>query len=331
MSTAELDRLIIDASGLGFFPMRDLLRYLRKERVRRPDLVVKYCSHLLTYAGRLGDELWVVYEQALVAALDCADYGLANTYLAALNKKFPKSQRVGRLEGMVLEAGGKYSAALDVYNGLVEQNPANSLARKRQVAVLIAQGKTAAAVKALNAYLAEFAADMEGWLQLAKLHIGASNYEAAIFCYEELVLASPSDPLLHCRLGELYYTQGGAVNLMRARKHLSQSVDLKKVGNARALHGLCQACVALASKSATKGLAQGKEREEKEREVNAALHLFATNELRKTYSSGDPALAATGVNEMMPRLNLFRVALGVPLPLRLFLRASSAWCECRRP
>lgn len=33
--------------------------------------------------------------------------------------------------------------------------------------------------------------------------------QAAAFCYEELVLISPSDHVVHCRLGELYYTMGG--------------------------------------------------------------------------------------------------------------------------
>lgn len=47
----------------------------------------------------------------------------------------------------------------------------------QQVAVLIAQGDMTAAVKALNHYLHEFAADPEAWLQLAKLHIEALNYE----------------------------------------------------------------------------------------------------------------------------------------------------------
>lgn len=46
-----------------------------------------------------------------------------------------------------------------------------------QVAVLIAQGEAAAAVKALNGYLSDFAADAEAWLQLAKLHVDALNYE----------------------------------------------------------------------------------------------------------------------------------------------------------
>lgn len=33
--------------------------------------------------------------------------------------------------------------------------------------------------------------------------------QAGAFCYEELVLISPSDHVVHCRLGEVYYTMGG--------------------------------------------------------------------------------------------------------------------------
>ena len=36
-------------------------------------------------------------------------------------------------------------------------------------------------------------------------------FQAAAFCYEELVLVSPSDHIVHCRLAEVYYTMGGAV------------------------------------------------------------------------------------------------------------------------
>ena len=50
----------------------------------------------------------------------------------------------------------------------------------------------------------------------------------------------PTTPLLRS-------PPAGAENLLRARKHFSQSVDLLKAGNARGLHGLCQACASLAS------------------------------------------------------------------------------------
>ncbi|CAM9970486.1 unnamed protein product, partial [Ectocarpus sp. 13 AM-2016] len=185
-----------------------LARHVRTQ-IRRPDLCLQYGKQLLTYGRSLGDELWVIHEQMVTAALDSGDVPTAHEHLQVLTRKFPGSQRVRRLEGMRCEAEGSFAAAAAIYEEMVEANPANSLARKRQVAVLIAKGDTAGAVKALNGYLAEFAADGEAWLQLAKLHIGALNYAAAAFCYEELVLVAPSDHVVHCRLGEVYYTMGG--------------------------------------------------------------------------------------------------------------------------
>ncbi|CAM9935117.1 unnamed protein product [Pylaiella littoralis] len=288
MSLKKLPELCREASGGKLAPLRDLLRFLRKEKIRRPDLCLQHGKQLLRFGRSLGDELWVVHEQMVVAALDSGDLATAHEQLEVLRKKFPGSQRVRRLEGMRCEAERNFSAAAKVYEEMLAENPANSLARKRQVAVLIAQADTAGAVKALNEYLSEFAADGEAWLQLAKLHISALNFEAAAFCYEELVLISPSDHVVHCRLGELYYTVGGAENLMRARKYFSQSVDLLKTGNARGLHGLCQTCASLAScKGSSKTLLAGKEGE-----VNKALHLFAATELRKAYGAGDGQLAS---------------------------------------
>ncbi|CAM9676795.1 unnamed protein product [Ectocarpus sp. 12 AP-2014] len=287
MSLKKLPELCREASGGKLSPLRDLLRFLRKEKIRRPDLCLQYGKQLLTYGRSLGDELWVIHEQMVTAALDSGDVPTAHEHLQVLTRKFPGSQRVRRLEGMRCEAEGSFAAAAAIYDEMVEANPANSLARKRQVAVLIAKGDTAGAVKALNGYLAEFAADGEAWLQLAKLHIGALNYASAAFCYEELVLVAPSDHVVHCRLGEVYYTMGGAENLMRARKHFSQSVDLLKAGNARGLHGLCQTCASLAAvKTSSKKLTG------KEVEVNQALHLFAATELRKAYGAGDDQLAS---------------------------------------
>eukprot|EP00752_Nemacystus_decipiens_P009223 g8238.t1 len=287
MSLKKLPELCREASGGKLGALRNLLRFLRKEKIRRPDLCLVHGGRLLAFGSSLGDELWVIHEQMVTAALDTGDVATANEHLDVLRNKFPGSQRVQRLEGMQCEAEGRFSAASKIYEDMLVANPANSLARKRQVAVLIAQADTAGAVKALNGYLAEFAADGEAWLQLAKLHIGALNYEAAAFCYEELVLISPSDHVVHCRLGEVYYTMGGAENLLRARKHFSQSVDLLKAGNARGLHGLCQTCASLASSKGASTMLEGKQGE-----VNKALHLFAATELRKAYGAGDAQLAS---------------------------------------
>lgn len=59
--------------------------------------------------------------------------------------------------------------------------------------------------------------------------------------------SSPPLPARLCTRVRVCVRAAGTENLMRARKHFSQSVDLLKTGNARGLHGLCQTCASLAS------------------------------------------------------------------------------------
>lgn len=72
----------------------------------------------------------------VTAALDSGDVPTAHEHLQVLTRKFPGSQRVRRLEGMRCEAEGSFAAAAAIYEEMVEANPANSLARKRQVGVV---------------------------------------------------------------------------------------------------------------------------------------------------------------------------------------------------
>ena len=129
-----------------------------------------------------------------------------------------------------------------------------------------------------------FSADEGAWQQLAELHLKAGRYEAAAFCYEELVLMQPTSHLYHCRLAELYATVGPK-QLLAARKHFAQSLDLKRAGNARALHGLCGCCAAIADRAA-------KDRKltptEADVETNAALHAWAVAALQRLYTDVAP-------------------------------------------
>lgn len=68
-----------------------------------------------------------------MAAMDVGDLNSADEQLKILKGKFPESQRVRRLEGMRFEAGGNLTEAGKVYKEMLAENPANSLARKRQV------------------------------------------------------------------------------------------------------------------------------------------------------------------------------------------------------
>ena len=55
---------------------------------------------LKKFMAALGDELWDVHEQMVVAALDLNQPVLANRSLSSLKARFPNSVRVKRLEGM---------------------------------------------------------------------------------------------------------------------------------------------------------------------------------------------------------------------------------------
>lgn len=72
----------------------------------------------------------------VTAALDTGDVPLAHEHLQILKEKFPSSQRVQRLEGMRREAEGDFAGAGKVYQQMLAENPANSLARKRMVGAL---------------------------------------------------------------------------------------------------------------------------------------------------------------------------------------------------
>ena len=268
----------------------DVIALLRQARTHRVPAthnatVLKWGAHALSKCrAALGDELWSVYEQTLLAALAAHDDALADACAEALDARFGDSTRVKRLLAMRDEARGDFADADEVYGSLLDANPANALVFKRRVAVLRAKGQLAASAKLLNEYVGIFSSDEGAWQQLAELHLKAARYEAAAFCYEELVLMQPTSHLYHCRLAELYATIGPR-QLLAARKHFAQSLDLKRAGNARALHGLCGACAAIADRAA-------KDRKltptEADVETNAALHAWAVAALQRLYTDVAP-------------------------------------------
>jgi len=149
------------------------------------------------------------------------------------------------------------------------------------VALLKARGDIAGAVQELNNFVARFQADESAWHQLADLHLLSGNFAAAVFCFEELLLFNPYSHVLHTRLAEAYYSMGGAPNLLAARRHFAQSLDLKGRANARASLGLCMCTHALA---ATNSLSEA------ETSMNVQLFTTASERVRNDHSSADSNL-----------------------------------------
>lgn len=79
--------------------------------------------------------VWNLREQYAIAALDHGEVGVAKEQLESLQKQFPGSVRVGRIQGMVHEAQGQWTEALKVYDELLSKDLANVAIMKRKVSL----------------------------------------------------------------------------------------------------------------------------------------------------------------------------------------------------
>lgn len=218
---------------------RETLRLMREKNSPDSELIIKLAEPLLkSSASSMGDEAWVVYEQACLAALDCNRDELAKECHAKLEARFgDESTRVGLLAGMISEAGEKWEEAEEHYAKLIERDDTSGAAMKRLIAVKIAQHKNIEAIAKLNKYLENFMGDFEAWMELASLYLQENQFVGAQFCFEELILSNPYNNVFHQRYAEILFTIGGSDNLELAQKHFAQAVKLNPK-SARALFGL---------------------------------------------------------------------------------------------
>jgi len=241
----EVDRLAKAKDHLG------VLTHIRANKLRQPQHVVAAGTALLgadvRRSGGLGQsERLAVLEQMCMAAIDVGGGGgggasieLAERCLAEIKKSAPEdSARYRRLLGLCLEAAGDLSGAEQEYSDLLAENPANKFALKRTYCLLRAQpGKEVQAREAFNTLLESSGGDPAAWAEFGRVAQEAGDYKAAVYAWEEVVLACPLSAEVHCTLGELYATLGGVANLRLARKHIAQSLDLDP-SNTRALYAL---------------------------------------------------------------------------------------------
>lgn len=278
---AQLEQLEnqVDNNGGGVW---EYLCLVRKLKLRRSDKVLKHGLSILNDPKQrsvLGTEEWTLYEQVAVAALDCQCLDVAKDCIRVLNKKFPDSKRVGRLEAMLLEAKGLWSEAEKAYSSLLEDNPFDQVIHKRRAAMAKAQGDITGAIEWLNKYLEIFMADHDAWRELAEIYVSLQMYKQAAFCYEELILSQPMIPLYHLAYADVLYTLGGLENLQTAKKYYASTVELTGGKNTRALFGICLCTFAVGQ------LTKGRNKEEKE---SSELQSLAATALEKDYKQSAP-------------------------------------------
>ncbi|ORY06442.1 TPR-like protein [Basidiobolus meristosporus CBS 931.73] len=206
---------------------------------RRPDVVVELGEKILFggYARQLGDEVWGVYEQVLIAALDEGRFDLAKACLDKLQARFSKSHRVQRLQGMSLEAEGKLDEAYNLYSDILTEDPTNIMAVKRQIAIQKARGSTIEAIQSLSKYLDIHFNDIEAWLELCELYLDQFMYQQAAFCLEEVILLQPLNHLFHLKYAEVLFTMD---NVAMALKEFCHVIELC-TDHTRGLYGI-KAC-----------------------------------------------------------------------------------------
>jgi len=221
----------------------DRLKVLRDSGVRQSQEVVQLGAVILGASGRasrLADDIWTVYEQIAVAALDTGDVQLAKTVIQRLEAKFPNSARVTVLHGMFLESQGDLVGAKSFYEQELEKkfNPKNAelgsvgelniRVRKRLIALHLhhspppySQGSQPSSsssssnpfslhtgIQLLVDHLDTVYSDPEGWLQLADAYASLGLYEQSLSALEDLILLQPENTFHILRYAETAYTAG---------------------------------------------------------------------------------------------------------------------------
>eukprot|EP00758_Cryptobia_borreli_P008044 Tbor_TRINITY_DN5352_c2_g5::TRINITY_DN5352_c2_g5_i1::g.5125::m.5125 len=290
----------------------EILRELRQHPCRRPTVALMCATDLMAAGGggsTLGDEYYVIMEQCLIAALDCGKHSQAQMCLKLLQYKFGvKSNRVRKLEGLMYEAQGRNDMALKIYAIILMEVPNDAFVIKRQVAIYKSTGDLTSAIDVLEnrrcykdedgnslTYQHVHALDLNTFKELTNLYLQIGKINNALFYAEECILCSPYDYGLHCRHGEIAYTNG---QYDRAITAFSQSLRLNNSFNsARAAYGLL-----MASHEALKVIKKGNKSEGKggnnnngsvadveARERLEAIRLHAAGMLRELYSGSNSA------------------------------------------
>lgn len=283
---------------------RQKMRQWRDEPLRNSEEVTELGECLiLEHGNKLGDELWTIYEQVFLASIDCRKMDLATMCLRELKTQFPKSIRVEKLNAMRLEAFEKYEEAEQIYDKILEAEPANAVVRKRLVAILKAQNKVGEAIKELNEYLKKFMSDQEAWTELVELYISQQDHKKAKFCMEELILMNPHNHLFHQRYAEILYTLGGNENMEKARKYFAQALKLDN-NNMRALFGFFLASAHLANSS----------KDVKTKKENSKFAAWAAAQVNERYQSVSQAQEEDNLSELENMLESLQIAIPPNIP-----------------
>ncbi|KAK1844888.1 tetratricopeptide repeat domain-containing protein [Colletotrichum chrysophilum] len=182
-------------------------------------------------------EIWIIYENLLLACLRTGDGQAAHQCLERLVIRFgDDNERIMAFKGLVKEAeadnDGELVQVLKEYETILGQNATNIPVAKRRVALLKSTGKISEAISALNSLLDFSPTDAEAWAELADLYLSQGLYSQAIFALEEVLVLTPNAWNIHARMGEVLYMAASASDgssqqqLAESVKRFARSIEL---------------------------------------------------------------------------------------------------------
>lgn len=234
------------------------LQLIRKRHLREPLLVIEHGTALIAeYKAQqarpalarylssffssavtlLTRDIWSVYEQVCVAAIDAALPVLRNECIMALEHRFSSSARVASLRALVYDSADRWTEAAQWYDRSARRDATAMAARRRRAAHLRMQGRFSDAVAALSAHVSLYGEDAAAWSELADLYIMAHALPEAKTSLEELLLLRPEAWTTHIRYADVLYSLGGAGNVAAALAYYATALELRP-GASRAAMGL---------------------------------------------------------------------------------------------
>jgi tetratricopeptide (TPR) repeat protein len=188
------------------------------------------------------------------AALDYGDTATADALCDALEARFGTASTRTRATRAATALGkGEHAAARRLLDDALEEHPGEARLRRMRVACAKAAGDDAGAIAAMTAYLEDFGADEEAWLELGRLYAERCAYERALFCYEEVLCAKPFDANAHRRIGEVLLAMDGEENVRLATHHFSAAIDFTNGKDMRALYAVVMCVKKLRVMAAARG------------------------------------------------------------------------------
>ncbi|CDU26169.1 uncharacterized protein SPSC_06363 [Sporisorium scitamineum] len=191
----------------------------RRRPIRAPHKTVEYGELVITKGGLSSvpnEDLWSILEQVAIAAIEVARFDLAELCISRLTSRFPNSQRVTSLQGMLLEGQGRLSQAIELYDDALAKEQTSLILSRRRIAAIKSTGDTKRTLEALNAHLDTFYNDPEAWQELAEVYASQGLYAQSAFALEEVLLQIPQNNFFHLKYAETLYTNGDVVKAFKA-------------------------------------------------------------------------------------------------------------------